>query len=246
MRDDGDEEPGVESGHAGASARAEHERRHARDQARLRARFGRLAPIVSVLAGPRAATEAWARGAEGEEFVGRQIDDAVGTHGVALHDRRLAGSRGNLDHLVVVASGVWVIDTKHYHGRLARRQVGGWFTSREALTVGRRDQSRLVAAARRQHAAVAEALGPGVPVRAALCFTGVERSLLARPFVMDRVLVTWPRALVRALRATGPLSSADCRAVADRLALAFPPYRPSARHAPGGTSHNPTGAPPRG
>jgi hypothetical protein len=237
---------GLENGHAGASARAEYERRHARDQARRRARFGRLAPVVSVLIGPKAATEAWARGAEGEEFVGHQIDDAVGTHGVALHDRRLPPSRGNLDHLVVVASGVWVIDTKHYHGRLARRQVGGWFTSREVLTVGRRDQSRLVAGARRQHAAVEEAVGPGVPVRAALCFTGVELSLLARPFVMDRVLVTWPRALARSLRASGPLSSADCSAVADRLAVAFPPYCPSTRQAPGGTSHKPTDAPPRG
>ena len=121
---------GPENGHAGASARAEYERRRARDQARRRARFGRLAPVVSVLVGPKAATEAWARGAEGEEFVGRRIDDAVGTSGMALHDRRLPASRGNLDHLVVVASGVWVIDTKHYHGRLARRQVGGWFSLR--------------------------------------------------------------------------------------------------------------------
>jgi hypothetical protein len=214
----------VEAGNAGASARAEYQRRRARDQARLRSRFGRLAPVVSVLVGPRATTEVWARGAEGEELVGRLIDDAVGTDGVVLHDRRLPGSRSNLDHLVVGANGVWVIDTKHYHGRLARRRVGGWFTSREVLTVGRRDESQLVVSARRQLAAVESATGPGVPVRAALCFTGVERPLLARPFVMDGVLVTWPRALVRALCTRGPLSPAHRDAVTTRLADAFPPY----------------------
>jgi len=219
-----DQDSDVEPGNAGASARAEYQRRRARDQARRRSRFGRFAPVVAVLAGPKPATEAWARGAEGEELVGRLIDDAVGADGVALHDRRLPGSRSNLDHLVVVANGVWVIDTKHYHGRLARRRVGGWFTSREVLSVGRRDESRLVASARRQLAAVEGAVGTGVPVRAALCFTGVERSLLARPFVMQRVLVTWPKALARMLCTPGPLTPAHRDAVAMCLTRAFPPY----------------------
>ncbi len=225
MRGDEDQGSEVESGHPGASARAEYERRQARDQARRRARFGRLAPLVGALAGPKTATEAWARGAEGEELVGRRIDAVVGRDCVALHDRRLPGSRSNLDHLVVVANGVWVIDAKDYHGRLARRRVGGCFTTREVLTVGGRDQSRLVAAARRQHAVVERAVGPGVPVRAALCFTGVDRALFARPFVMDGVLVTWPRALARILRSRGPLSPADRHAVAADLAEVFPPYR---------------------
>ncbi len=92
-------------------------------------------PSISFLAGPKATTEAWARGAQGEERVGRLLDQVVGDEGVVLHDRRVPGRRINLDHLVVVASGVWVIDTKHYRGQLARRQVGGWFNAREVLTV---------------------------------------------------------------------------------------------------------------
>jgi hypothetical protein len=115
----------IEQGRAGASAWAEYERRHEKDDARRRARFGPLAPLVRVLAGPKASTEAWARGAEGEEHVGHLLDHFVGSNGVVLHDRRVPGRRLNLDHLVVVASGVWVIDTKHYHGHLARRRVGG-------------------------------------------------------------------------------------------------------------------------
>ncbi len=230
-------------GTAGASARAEYERRAARDDARRRSRFGRLALVVRVLAGPRPSTQAWARGAEGEALVGRRIERVVGADGVVLHDRRLKGSRRNLDHLVVVASGVWVIDAKHYHGRLARRQVGGWFTPRQILTVGRRDESRLLVSALQQRSAVEDVLNrdpsgtTSIPVHAALCFTGVELPLAARPFVMDGVLVTWPRVLPRALRAAGPLSGADRMEVAARLAGSFPPYRqpaaPSAPEAPG-------------
>lgn len=230
-RRDGPSTGHLDPGAAGASARAEYERRTARDEARRRARFGRVAPLVRVLAGPKASTEAWAQGAEGEALVGDRIDQIVGARGVVLHDRRVPGGRSNLDHLVVVAGGVWVIDTKHYHGRLAKRQAGGWFISREVLTVGRRDQSRLLASAQRQRATVEHALGRGFPeitsvrVRAALCFTGVEVSLLARPFVMDNVLVTWPRALPRALHEGGPLRGRDREEVASRLARAFPPYR---------------------
>ncbi len=46
-------------GKAGASARAEYERRKERDDARRRLRFGRLAPLARVLAGPKAAS--WSR-----------------------------------------------------------------------------------------------------------------------------------------------------------------------------------------
>ena len=192
--------------------------------------------MVRVLAGPRPSTQAWARGAEGEALVGRRIERVVGADGVVLHDRRLKGSRRNLDHLVVVASGVWVIDAKHYHGRLARRQVGGWFTQRQILTVGRRDESRLLVSALQQRSAVEDVLNrdrPGttsIPVHAALCFTGVELPLAARPFVMDGVLVTWPRVLPRGLRAAGPLSGAVPN---------------GGRTAPWPARFPPTGSPPR-
>ncbi len=215
----------IEHGHAGASAWAEYERRRQQDEARRRARFGPLAPLVRVLVGPKASTEAWARGAEGEEHVGDLLDKCFGSNGVVLHDRRVPGRRLNLDHLVVVASGVWVIDTKHYHGQLARRQVGGWFNAREVLTVGRRDQSHLISSANQQRAIIEHALARDASVRAALCFTGVELSLFARPFVMDGVLITWPKALARSLCAPGVLTESSRSEVADRLAQAFPSYR---------------------
>jgi hypothetical protein len=228
----------LDPGTPGASARARYARLRRRDDRRRRRVFGRLAPVVAILTGPRRSTEAWARGAEGEERVGAFLGRSVGGRGLLLHDRRIPGSRANLDHLAIVPSGVWVIDAKHYHGRLERRSVGGWFVPRQALYVGRRDRSALIASARRQRAQVAGHLAPDVAVRAALCFTGVETNLFARPFTLDGVLVTWPKALAKTLRTPGSLDADSRRELAVALGRAFPSYAPS------GTSHKPTGAAP--
>ena len=223
---DHNEQPatGRSTGQPGGSARAEYERRRARDTARRRTRFGRFAPLVEVLSGPRATTEAWGRGAQGEEEVGLFLDRAVGSLGTVLHDRRIPGRRTNLDHLVVVPSGVWVVDTKRYRGRLEQRQAAGWFVSRRILTVGGRDQSRLVTSLNGQRDLVGEVIGPRVPLRGALCFTGVEVSWFARPFLIDGVLVTWPRALAKTLQTTGALTPRAIANVAATLDERFVPY----------------------
>jgi hypothetical protein len=188
--------------------------------------------------GPKRSTEAWAWGAEGEERVGAFLGRAVGDRGLLLHDRRIPGGRSNLDHLAIVPSGVWVIDAKHYRGRLERRSVGGWFAPRQALYVGRRDRSALLASAQRQRAEVAGHLPPDVAVRGTLCFTGLELNVFTRPFTLDGILVTWPKALAKTLLAPGPLQADRRRELGLALGRALPPYAPS------GTSHKPTGPAP--
>lgn len=177
-----------------------------------------------MLAGQKHSTEIWALGAEGEETIGAGLNRAVGDSGVVLHDRRVPNSRANLDHLAIVPSGVWVIDSKHYRGVLERRRISGFFMSREALSVGRRDRSSLLASAARQRALVTRHVRPDVPVRVALCFTGVELRVFARPFELDGVIVTWPKALAKSLAKPGPLDAAARHDLAVRLAAAFPSY----------------------
>ncbi|HEX4176342.1 MAG TPA: nuclease-related domain-containing protein [Acidimicrobiales bacterium] len=179
---------------------------------------------MGFFAGQKHSTELWALGAEGEESIGPVLSRAVGERGVVLHDRRVPHSRANLDHLAIVPSGVWVIDSKHYRGRLERRRVRGWCMSRAALYVGRRDRSALLASARRQRALVTRHLPSRVPVRVALCFTGVELSPFTRPFALDGVLVTWPKALVKSLAEPGPLDARDRHELAVMLAAVFPSY----------------------
>ena len=148
---------------------------------------------------------------------------------MVLHDRALPHGRANIDHLAVVASGIWVIDTKHFRGRLERRDLGGWFVPRPRLFVAGRDQGRLVTSARRQQAQVAETLvaeepAGGLLVRATLCFTGAQVGPFTRTFTLEWVLVTWPRAFARVLTQAGPFGPDERRSLAGLLARTFPPY----------------------
>jgi hypothetical protein len=235
-----DHEP-LNLGSPGASARAEYDRRRRRDDRRRQQTFGRvLAPVVKAITGERSTTTAWGRGGQGEERVGAYLSRTVGHRGLVLHDRAVPGSRSNIDHIAVVPSGVWVIDTKQYHGRVQRRELGGWFVPHPALVVNGRNQTKLVPAVRRQLARVEGSLSAAVPRHAVLCFTEAEWGLWGKPFTIDSVLITWANRLGRSLTRAGPLDRRDIETVAGLIAAAFPAY------APPGTSHRPTGAWPNG
>ncbi len=216
----------IDRGVAGASARAEYERRRAKDEARRRNRYGRLTPIVNFLAGPKASTEAWAQGAEGEELVGQLLDELIDEKGFVLHDRRVPGRRLNLDHLVVTASGVWV--DRHQElsrpvepssgRRLVQRPRGADGGETEPESTDRRGSC---AANDRR----ARALHGDTTVRAVLCYTAVEVGLFARAFIMEDVTITWPNVLARSLAAPGVLTTSGQIELAERLAHMFPPYR---------------------
>jgi hypothetical protein len=88
---------------------------------------------------------AWRKGAEGERIVGSALDALCGG-GVAsvLHDRKIPGSRANIDHIVVAPTGVFAVDAKRYSGRLEVRARG-----REIWIKGR-NRSRLLEQGNRQ------------------------------------------------------------------------------------------------
>lgn len=70
---------------------------------------------------PTGAMHRWDRGADGERVIGRLLDRKVAAGElVVLHDRRIPGRGGNIDHLVVGPRRVTVIDAKHYRGRKVR------------------------------------------------------------------------------------------------------------------------------
>jgi hypothetical protein len=67
---------------------------------------------------------AWRQGAAGERRTARLLDP-LERHGWAvLHDLAVPGSRANIDHLVIGPGGVFVIDSKHYRGRLQLDRSG--------------------------------------------------------------------------------------------------------------------------
>lgn len=210
-------------GEAGASALREHERRHQRRAARIEERWGRLAGVVKFLSDDPQSITAWAKGSEGERRLARHLLAAVGDRAVLLHDRRVPGTRGNIDHIAIAASGVWVIDAKNYKGLVERRNVGGWFKTDDRLYVRKRDRTKAVDGLGWQMDAVRVALSDiEAPVIGALCFIEADWKLFAKPFQVNGVWVTWATKLAEMIAAAGPLSAEDVTRVADRLATALP------------------------
>jgi hypothetical protein len=232
-------------GEAGASARREYERRSAREQRRKDAAvaadrawreeavrnrpvLGRIASAMTpkVVAGPESqSTAAWKVGAEGEQAVATVLAQCPST--VVLHDRRVPGSKANVDHIAVAPTGVYVIDAKRYQGAVAVRDHGSLLRPDRRLHVGRRDCTKLVQAMHRQVEVVSGAASgrgfAGTSIHGVLCFVGAEWSLLARPMEVDGVGVLWPTALAKRLERPGPLDRARIDEIATVLGRELPP-----------------------
>lgn len=84
--------------------------------------LGRVAAAVTAkpTVGPEPQhVKAWTVGADGEQKVGHRLEDwaSAGENRVVLHDRRIHGTRANIDHLAICPAGVWVIDAREFAAR---------------------------------------------------------------------------------------------------------------------------------
>ncbi len=215
----------IDRGQAGRSAAREWRRRRERREQAVRSRYGRLGGVVLALSDDPHSTASWAYGASGERALGKLLDPLRDEGMAVLHDRRIPGSKANIDHLVVAPWGVFVIDAKNYKGRVEKRDRGGLFSTDYRLYVGGRDRTALIAGMTKQVDAVRKARGDefaNVQICKAICFVEADWPLFARPIELDRVHVCWPGALGKLLRTEGTLSQGEIAQIERRLALAVP------------------------
>ena len=208
------------SGAAGASARREHERRKARRESGVRERHPRLGGMILALQDAPQHETSWGRGASGEELVEQALAKRCPDVAV-LHDRRIPGSRANIDHIAVAATGVWVIDTKRYKGKV---QIAKPLFGKPTLTIAGRDKTRLVDGLAKQVELVTAALatlGTDVPIHGCFCFVDSELPLFGTPSI-NGPTIFGRRGLARQLNATGALSADRAAALARALAQRFP------------------------
>jgi hypothetical protein len=194
------QQTGIDLGTPGASARRESERRH---------------------------RDSWATGAEGEEQLGTHLAMHCPA-AIVLHDRRIPGSRANIDHIAVAPSGVHVIDAKRYKGKIEVRKP---FFGEARLVIAGHNRTKLVAGLERQLEAVRAALHPTVPempVHGCFCFlnpagqSGGSGIPLLRTLRIDGYELLYPRRLSKRLNAPGALSPESRWEVAALLAAALP------------------------
>ncbi len=206
----------------GQSARREYERRKAKDEARLREQWGPLGNIAVGLSGERQSTLAWSTGAAGEERMGRVLNPLASDSIRVLHDRRIPGTRGNIDHIVVTGDAIWVIDAKKYKGRPDLRVEGGFLRPRlELLFVGGRNQTKLVDGVLNQRDKVRAVVG-NVPIRPVLCFVEADWPLIGGAFTTRDVAVVWPKKLAEIVRLGQIGRVVDVEAVTALIAKRFP------------------------
>lgn len=209
------------AGAAGASARREYERRKGKDEERLRQRWGKLGGIAVALSDEKQSTRAWASGAIGEERLGARLDSLASESIAVLHDRPIPGSKANIDHIAITASGIWVIDAKRYKGRPELKVEGGVLRPRvETVLVGRRDCTKLVDGVLKQVALVRQIVGD-IPVSGALCFVQADWPIIGGAFTVRGVHALWPKRLAKMLMEGE--GTVDVTRLRDELASHFRP-----------------------
>jgi hypothetical protein len=170
--------------------------------------------------GPSARELAFAKGADGEERLGTQLNHAAARLGgvAVLHDLVLPGKLANIDHLVIGPAGVTIVDAKAWEGRV--------WVGRAVIGQGRRGRRKPIEGMRAQLARVHQVLAPAgrddLPVDAALCFVnnndGVPPTGLRD---LEGVLVGRPGAVIDWAMRPGRHDIADVLEVAELIQLAF-------------------------
>ena len=214
----------LDPGRPGASATREYHRRRGNREARVRRRHPYLGPLLLAFSGSPQHERAFQRGGFGEETVARALERRIAKGPTRLlHDRRMPGGLGNIDHLAVAPRGVYVIDAKAIKGKVRVRRGA---SRNPKLQINGRTHNKLVAGLERQVLAVRAALEedgqPEVSVTGALCFTEADFPLFGRMQVGE-YLLRHCRALGRELNAPGPLAVESIHALAHRLGEQFPP-----------------------
>jgi hypothetical protein len=134
-------------------------------------------------------TKAWRRGAKGERLTARRLR-RLGRGWTIFHDLAIPGSRANVDHLVIGPPGVFLIDSKHYRGRLTLTPDGTLWHGRYTLT-------HVLATARWEADVISQVLG--ATVTPMLCVHGAP--LPWGELMAEGILLLAPGRLITTLRA---------------------------------------------
>jgi hypothetical protein len=131
--------------------------------------------------------------------------------------------RGNIDHIAVAPTGIYVIDAKAHSGtvRIDKPLFGA-----TTLRIAGRDHTKLIDGLDRQVAAVRTALHGSdhadVGVHGVLCFTNAELPIL-RTLTMRGHRLLYRKALAKQLNSGGHLQPAQIEVIARTIATKLPP-----------------------
>jgi Nuclease-related domain len=217
-------DPELDRGQPGASVAREYRRRRQNRETRTRAAHPRIGGLLLALGGSPQRESAFHQGELGELAVASYLEKRLrGRSAILLHDRRMPRGRGNIDHLAVAPTGVYVIDAKNLHGKVS---VAKPLFGAAKLLVDGDDRTKLIDGLDRQVRVVRDALAasahPDVRLQGVLCFTSSADLPLLGTLKMREHLLLHHRRLAKRLSKTGELQAPEIDALAHSLAVSLP------------------------
>ena len=210
-------------GQPGASIAREYQRRKRNRESHTRKTHPWIGGLLRVRDTPQHES-AFHQGDLGEKAVAAYLEKHT-TRGPAiiLHNRRMPRGRGDIDHLAIASTGVFVIDAKAIKGKVrVQRPLFG----KPKLCVSGRDRTKLIDGLDRQVSAVRNALTTSdhsdVSVQGVLCFTTADLPFFGTSKMRGHLLLH-RKALAKRINKQGPLQPRTIDALAHTLAAALPP-----------------------
>lgn len=220
----------VDCGRPGASLQEQADRQRAKREAAVRAAHPRIGGFLLRMQDEPVRTRNLAQGAAGERHIAARLEELCGPSVSFLHNRLCGVGRrdGDIDHIAIAPSGVYVVDAKYYPGASVEvRRWGGLLSPRvEELFIRGRNKTSLLVSVQRQHAAVKAALAdlPGadvVPVFSAFCFLDADLPLLWSERISG-VPLLGPRRMAKLIRQDGPMNEGHRQRLLEHLAAMLP------------------------
>jgi hypothetical protein len=152
------------------------------------------------------------KGATGEYLMDQFLHRTLSDGEVILTDRRLPGTDANIDNVVVASSGVWIIDSKKWSGKIEYK--ASTLTGIDMhLFVGGEDRTTEIEKIYRLVIPIAQLVDDrSVPICPALVFVEGDwklsitaRHILKKPYKHVGVWISPPRLLAKLIKEPGPL-----------------------------------------
>ena len=213
-------------GVAGRSSQRELRSRRSQRERHIRQKYGKDEALAVSLWPEPQSIRAWKLGAEGEERLGALLDALPACQ--TLHDRRMPGRRGNIDHIVVAPTGVFVIDPKNWRGALTLRARGPMTRLESRLFMDGRDRTDKLTRVSHHAALIKQALAlSGIEREPAItpvvCFVNSAASLVSAPKSFLDVAIVRPGGLARLIGSRRDAAPSDVDRWFDYLGRVFPP-----------------------
>ena len=172
----------------------------------------------------------WIKGAAGEYLMDQSLHKHVNKDAIILTDRRVPGTKSNIDHIVIAPSGVWIIDSKNWKGKIEYK-AESMMSVNTRLYVGGRDRTSETESIYGLVIPVAQVIGDrSVPIHPALVFidgdwslASLPRMLANKPYQHLSVWITPPRTLAKLINEPGPLDADSVKRVGNKLDEALVP-----------------------